>query len=132
MGDERLVPRRAADRRPGGARRERLHRAGGPPGPARRSGHLLSRRLPEPRGAQGAERAGDGSVPDAPAGRRTVTFAFSGDEVGQGWGINAEWGGMKMYEVMRRSNPDFFIHSGDQIYADGPLKAEVTLDDGTI
>jgi len=67
-----------------------------------------------------------------PAIRRTVTFAFSGDEVGQGWGINADWGGMKMYEVMRRTNPDFFIHSGDQIYADGPLKSEVALDDGTI
>ena len=65
-------------------------------------------------------------------GRRSVTFAFSGDEVGQGWGINTAWGGMKMYETMRRANPDFFIHSGDQIYADGPLKAEVTLEDGTI
>ena len=64
--------------------------------------------------------------------RRTVTFAFSGDEVGQGWGINTAWGGMKMYETMRHANPDFFIHSGDQIYADGPLKAEVTLEDGTI
>jgi len=66
-----------------------------------------------------------------PAIRRTVTFAFSGDEVGQGWGINADWGGMKMYEVMRKTNPDFFIHSGDQIYADGPLKSEVALANGT-
>jgi alkaline phosphatase D len=65
------------------------------------------------------------------AGRRTVSFAFSGDEAGQGWGINADWGGMKMYEVMRRTNPDFFIHSGDQIYADGPIAAEVKLDDGS-
>jgi len=62
----------------------------------------------------------------------TVTFAFSGDEAGQGWGINTAWGGMKMYEVMRRTNPDFFIHSGDQIYADGPIKAEVALDDGSV
>ncbi len=67
-----------------------------------------------------------------PAARRTVTFAFSGDEAGQGWGINPEWGGMKMYEVMRRTDPDFFIHSGDQIYADGPIRAEVRLDDGTV
>src|SRR5207245_9732088 len=37
----------------------------------------------------------------------------------------------KMYETMRRTNPDFFIHSGDQIYADGPIKAEVALEDGT-
>ncbi len=66
------------------------------------------------------------------ATRRAVTFAFSGDEVGQGWGINTGWGGMKMYETMRRASPDFFIHSGDQIYADGPIKAEVALDDGTV
>src|SRR5262245_43720034 len=39
----------------------------------------------------------------SPAERRTVSFAFSGDEAGQGWGINTAWGGMKMYEVMRRS-----------------------------
>ena len=67
-----------------------------------------------------------------PTSRRAVTFAFSGDESGQGWGINTAWGGMKMYEVMRRTNPDFFIHSGDQIYADGPIKPEVTLEDGAI
>ena len=29
----------------------------------------------------------------APAGRRTVTFVWSGDEAGQGWGINTAWGG---------------------------------------
>jgi alkaline phosphatase D len=68
----------------------------------------------------------------APTARRTVRFCFSGDEAGQGWGINREWGGMKLYEVMRRAQPDFFIHSGDQIYADGPIKGEVTLDDGTV
>jgi len=64
--------------------------------------------------------------------RRTVSFAFSGDEAGQGWGINTAWGGMKMYETMRSTNPDFFIHSGDQIYADGPIVAEVKGDDGKV
>jgi alkaline phosphatase D len=39
---------------------------------------------------------------------------------------------MKIYEQMRRLAPDFFIHSGDQIYADGPIVAEVKLDDGMI
>jgi len=73
-----------------------------------------------------------GSLRTPPAGKRTVTFAFSGDEAGQGWGINPGWGGMKLYEAMRSRRPDFFIHSGDQIYADGPLKAEVTLDDGSV
>src|SRR5499433_716715 len=64
-----------------------------------------------------------------PAARSSITFAFSGDEAGQGWGINPAWGGMKLYDAMRRAQPDFFIHSGDQIYADGPIKAEVGLDD---
>jgi alkaline phosphatase D len=72
-----------------------------------------------------------GSFRSAPAGRRDVTFVWSGDTAGQGWGINAAWGGMKIYEQMRRLGPDFFIHSGDQIYADGPLVAEVKLEDGT-
>ncbi len=74
----------------------------------------------------------NGRFRTAPAGRRTVSFCFSGDEAGQGWGINTDLGGMKLYEVMRRRSPDFFIHSGDQIYADGPILAEVRLDDGTL
>ncbi len=53
-------------------------------------------------------------------------------KTGQGWGINPELGGMKIYETIRKLNPDFFIHCGDYIYADGPLKSEVELDDGTI
>ena len=31
---------------------------------------------------------------------------------------------------MRRLEPDFFVNSGDMIYADGPLKAEVELPGG--
>jgi alkaline phosphatase D len=65
-----------------------------------------------------------------PASKRTVRFVFSGDEAGQGWGINEAWGGYRTYEAMRRTSPDFFIHSGDQIYADGPIPAEKTLEDG--
>ena len=63
---------------------------------------------------------------------RDLVFAFSGDEAGQGWGINEAWGGYRVYEAMRRFEPDFFIHSGDQIYADGPIQAEVKLDDGSL
>src|SRR3569833_4766881 len=52
---------------------------------------------------------------------RSIRFVWSGDTVGQGWGINPDFGGMKIYEAMRRIEPDFFIHSGDTIYADGPI-----------
>ncbi|MCW5284283.1 twin-arginine translocation signal domain-containing protein [Verminephrobacter eiseniae] len=73
-----------------------------------------------------------GSLIIAGGSGRDISFAFSGDEAGQGWGINEAWGGYRVYETMRRFQPDFFIHSGDQIYADGPIQAEVTLDDGSI
>ena len=68
----------------------------------------------------------------APTAARPLTFCWSGDVVGQGWGINPEFGGMRLYETMARHNPDLFIHSGDMIYADGPLQPEVKLDDGTV
>ena len=61
-----------------------------------------------------------------------LLFAWSGDNVGKGLGINLDWGGMKIFETMRRLNLDFFIHSGDTIYADGPIKSEVKLDDGRV
>src|SRR6185369_13743582 len=56
-----------------------------------------------------------------PERRGDVRFTWSGDTVGQGWGIDLSFGGMKIYEAMRQVQPHFFIHSGDTIYADGPL-----------
>jgi alkaline phosphatase D len=73
-----------------------------------------------------------GSFPTAPVERGDVTFAWSGDTCGQGWGINLEWGGMKTYEAVRQARPDFFIHCGDLIYADMPIPAEQKLPDGTV
>ena len=61
-----------------------------------------------------------------------VTIAWSADTVGQGWGINPEWGGLRLYETMLKAEPDLFINSGDTIYADQPVVAEVKLDDGTM
>ena len=63
---------------------------------------------------------------------RDVRFTWSGDTAGQGWGINEAWGGMKIYEQIRKVNPDFFLHSGDTIYADGPMSAQVKLPDGSV
>jgi alkaline phosphatase D len=67
-----------------------------------------------------------------PANRRDLCFVWSGDTAGQGWGIDRDRGGFRIYETMRRSSPDLFIHSGDTIYADNPLQPEVRLPDGTI
>jgi alkaline phosphatase D len=68
----------------------------------------------------------------APSRRRDLRFLWSGDTAGQGWGINPAFGGMRCYETMRLTRPDFFIHCGDTIYADGPMRSEVALPDGTI
>ncbi len=68
----------------------------------------------------------------APAGRRDVSFVWGGDVAGQGWGINPDDGGMVTFAAMRKHNPDFLIHSGDTIYADGVIVPEVKLPDGKV
>ncbi|GHA84952.1 alkaline phosphatase D family protein [Streptomyces termitum] len=74
-----------------------------------------------------------GTFRTAPERRRDgVRFLWSGDIAGQGWGINPDIGGFRAYESMRRLDPDFFLCSGDTIYADGPLQAAVTLSDGRV
>ncbi|HVD74473.1 MAG TPA: alkaline phosphatase D family protein, partial [Xanthobacteraceae bacterium] len=71
-----------------------------------------------------------GRFRSAPADRRSISFVWSGDTAGQGWGIDEARGGMRTYATMRKSRPDFFIHSGDNIYADGAIVAEVKLPNG--
>jgi len=73
-----------------------------------------------------------GSFRTAAVEGRDLLFAWSGDVCGQGWGIDPDRGGMRAWETMRRLEPQFFLHSGDCIYADGPIAAEVKLDDGTL
>lgn len=73
-----------------------------------------------------------GRIRTAPVAKRDISFVWSGDTAGQGWGINEAWGGMRGYKAMADQNPDFFLNSGDCIYADGPLKSEVTLKDGSV
>ncbi len=67
-----------------------------------------------------------------PDDTRAVRLAWSADTVGQGWGINPDWGGLRLYETLRRAEPDLFVHCGDTIYADQPLQPEVTLEDGRV
>jgi len=55
----------------------------------------------------------------------SIRFVWGGDTAGQGYGINQAFGGMKIYEAMRQVKPQFFIHSGDNIYADGPIPETV-------
>ncbi|MBY8916382.1 alkaline phosphatase [Nitratireductor sp. L1-7-SE] len=71
-----------------------------------------------------------GQFRTAPSARRDIRFAWSGDTAGQGWGIDET--GMKTYATMAKHRPDFFLHSGDTIYADGPMEDEVTLKDSSV
>ncbi|MEU4494058.1 alkaline phosphatase D family protein [Streptomyces sp. NPDC023998] len=74
-----------------------------------------------------------GTFRTAPSKRREgVRFLWSGDIAGQGWGINPDIGGYRVYEEMRRLDPDFFLCSGDTVYADGVIQPSVTLPDGRI
>lgn len=61
-----------------------------------------------------------------------VHFAWSGDTCGQGYGIDPAFGGLRTYESIRRAEPQFLVHSGDTIYADNPLPAELALPDGRV
>jgi alkaline phosphatase D len=71
-----------------------------------------------------------GHLRTAPAVGRDIRFLWSGDMVGQGYGINPDLGGIQIFSQMLSRQPDFFLHSGDTIYADGPLKASWTPPEG--
>ena len=61
----------------------------------------------------------------APTEQKSVSFVWSGDTAGQGWGIDPSRGGMRTYRTMLENRPDFFIHSGDHIYADCTVPSEL-------
>lgn len=61
-----------------------------------------------------------------------TSFVWTGDTAGQGWGINPDLGGMRTYRTMLETRPDFFVHAGDTIYADGPIPESVTEPDGQV
>ena len=73
-----------------------------------------------------------GRVRTAARDQRDVRFLWSGDQSGQGWGRNPDLGGFPIYRAMLARRPDFFLHSGDSIYADGPITGDVVLPDGSI
>ncbi len=66
----------------------------------------------------------------APTERRSISFVWSGDT--GAWGIDEARGGMRTYLTMRNNRPDFFIHSGDHIYADCPVPAQRKLPNGEV
>ena len=85
------------------------------------------RTAPDAGSTNGNGRTG-GDVPPSSA----QSFVWTGDTAGQGWGINEEIGGMRGYRAMHNTRPDFFIHSGDTVYADGPIAETVVEQDGQV
>ncbi len=74
-----------------------------------------------------------GTFRTAPVKRRSgVRFVWSGDLAGQGWGINEDIGGYRIFDAMGKLDPDFFLFSGDTVYADGPISATAALPDGSV
>ena len=61
-----------------------------------------------------------------------LRFLWSGDTCGQGYGIDTQQGGFLSYSSMSARKPDFFIHCGDQIYADNPIEATRTAEGGLV
>lgn len=80
--------------------------------------------------ADGPGEAASGRLTTAPRARRDVSFVWTGDTAGQGWGRHVDLG-MPGFAAMHATEPDFVVHSGDTVYADGPIAPEVLLPDGT-
>ncbi|WP_134766190.1 alkaline phosphatase D family protein [Nocardioides sp. 1609] len=72
-----------------------------------------------------------GRLRTAPGRRDDVRFLWSGDIAGQGWGVNPDLGGFRIADAMRARDADFFLCSGDNVYADGPVVESVALPDGS-
>ncbi|WP_088818282.1 alkaline phosphatase D family protein [Kytococcus aerolatus] len=92
--------------------------------------HEVTVSFADDEGREGESVTGSFRTADEASG--ATTFVWTGDTAGQGWGINPELGGMRSYAAMAATDPDFFIHSGDTIYADGPMEETVIEPDGHV
>jgi len=73
-----------------------------------------------------------GHLRTVPRRAKDVSFVWSGDLAGQGFGIDTSRGGYRIFEQMRGLDPDFYLCNGDNIYADDPIEPTVTLPDGSL
>nr|WSX24922.1 alkaline phosphatase D family protein [Streptomyces tubercidicus] len=89
-------------------------------------------RLADPGDASLVGEPATGRLHTAPVIRDDVRFVWSADLAGQGWGINPEAGGYRIFRAMAERDPDFFLCSGDFWYADGVIPETRPLPDGRI
>ncbi|WP_433176238.1 PhoD-like phosphatase N-terminal domain-containing protein [Actinoallomurus sp. CA-150999] len=79
-------------------------------------------RLADPYDASLLSAPTEGAFRTAPRTRRDIRFVWSGDLAGQGFGINPDMGGYRIFKAMKALDPDFFLCSGDHWYADNPIR----------
>jgi alkaline phosphatase D len=89
-------------------------------------------RFVSPTDARAWSETASGSLSTLKDNAAPVRFVWGGDTAGQGYGIDPARGGMQTYAAMLAMRPDFFIHSGDTIYADGPVPPTIALPDGSL
>lgn len=89
-------------------------------------------RFRDPDSAEVVGEAVEGRLRTPPADRSPIKFVWGGDVCGQGWGIDPRRGGMATFAEMKKVEPDFFLHSGDHIYADNPIDQGFLLEDRSI
>jgi alkaline phosphatase D len=87
-------------------------------------------RFADDRGVTGVPEVG--SFRTAPRAAQDISFVWSADLAGQGWGISPDFGGYRIFDAMHAVRPDFFLCSGDTVYADGPIPATQVLPDGRV
>lgn len=96
--------------------------------PAGRTVHYRARFVAP--GERAGSRPAEGRFRVPSSQKRVVRIGWGGDVAGQGWGIDPLRGGYVTFETMRRFDFDAFVHSGDSVYADQPLKSVVDLPGG--
>jgi len=67
-----------------------------------------------------------------PCRARDVSFLWSGDLGGQGYGIDPALGGYRIYGAMAALDADFILCNGDNVYADDPIEATFTDPGGVV
>ena len=79
-----------------------------------------------------APQSGSFRTPEIATLQRDVTLAWSADTVGQGWGINTEWGGLS--SMTRCAAPDRMSSStaATPSTPTSTSRAEIKLDDGSV
>ena len=121
----RTISRSASRRRAAG---ERLHREGSARRPAGGSGHLLSRAVRGSR-VRRPSPASRRSGTSAPRRRRGARSRSSGRAIppGRAGASTKPAAACGPTRPCCDNRPDFFIHSGDHIYADCPVERELKL-----